>query len=676
MNKLTFDTDKWIPVPLTTKAQKEKGLNGSEGCQWPLGITRDREDGKLCFLSVDVTKPYKSTDGGKTWRSIGKGLDCGGNVCVEIDPNNKNHLLTLGVACRQTSGLFSSWDAGESWHKTFTALVDGHRDYRQQIVFDATTYDEQRKASKICYWSRAGQEPNSCMVHPALYKSTDCGETWTELDNSARFGDCNIAINDLNGWLYIGGKCGLWRSKDKGESFEQLNDKYIIWLHTVYTHPEYLYFTTNDGLYLSTDCGDSFTKIESDTFPTVNPKFLSVNPANTDIMLVTDEQVFCYKKQWKEAQYYSHDGGKTWEECATDLTDATIPMCGRAHPAAWSPDGKDVITLGGDFVMKSTDGGKSFFVSNEGFNAICIGSDMSINPNNEKCICLPCQDYNGFYSSDGGDTWTYINWFESTWGGMTYGGYCWDDKQVCVGYSPDHWAGARIGGKLEIAITRDGGKTIEHTGHMVKGLRRCMSVLGDDDTIFFGEWKTTDKGHTWTQLVDEKGELIIEGVVAHDYSSQRIFAINNTTLLQSYDKGESWEEITNLAVRPESVCYDHVNDIFYVAMDTHLYKIEKDRSVWEVLCGIYPVHRVAIYPDNTNIIYVTGSSWLTGGCDTVSRSIDGGKNWVVLTAGCPERDTGFVPAGAKDIIIRRDTKEVYVNLPCRGLWKIPIPQID
>jgi len=57
--------------------------------------------------------PYKSNDGGQTWRSIKNGIiDDSDIFAINLDPRNPNHIIAS--AC---SGIYETTDAGESWHK-------------------------------------------------------------------------------------------------------------------------------------------------------------------------------------------------------------------------------------------------------------------------------------------------------------------------------------------------------------------------------------------------------------------------------------------------------------------------------------------------------------------------------------------------------------------------------
>ena len=57
--------------------------------------------------------PYKSTDGGRTWRSIKNGIiDDSDIFAIDIDPRDPNHIIAS--AC---SGIYETRTAGDSWRK-------------------------------------------------------------------------------------------------------------------------------------------------------------------------------------------------------------------------------------------------------------------------------------------------------------------------------------------------------------------------------------------------------------------------------------------------------------------------------------------------------------------------------------------------------------------------------
>ena len=80
---------------------------------------------------------YKSTDGGKTWIKITKGLPEGelGRIALAISPSNPKHLLSI-VEAKETN-LYASADGGESWSKeASTQNVEARPFYFSTIAFD------------------------------------------------------------------------------------------------------------------------------------------------------------------------------------------------------------------------------------------------------------------------------------------------------------------------------------------------------------------------------------------------------------------------------------------------------------------------------------------------------------------------------------------------------------
>lgn len=70
---------------------------------------------------------------------------------------------------------------------------------------------------------------------------------------------------------------------------------------------------------------------------------------------------------------------------------------------------------------------------------------------NPQIMYFISQDYNGAITTDGGNTWKYINLAQHFWGGFAYGGYE-ASEQVMWGGVSESW-----NGKKQLCITYDGG---------------------------------------------------------------------------------------------------------------------------------------------------------------------------------------------------------------------------
>jgi photosystem II stability/assembly factor-like uncharacterized protein len=70
---------------------------------------------------------FKTTNGGRTWKKLTKGLptDDMGRAGLEVDPKNPNRVYALIDAKRHEAGFFRSDDAGESWTRIGRMVREG-----------------------------------------------------------------------------------------------------------------------------------------------------------------------------------------------------------------------------------------------------------------------------------------------------------------------------------------------------------------------------------------------------------------------------------------------------------------------------------------------------------------------------------------------------------------------
>jgi photosystem II stability/assembly factor-like uncharacterized protein len=205
---------------------------------------------------------YKTTDGGKTWRQVLPGSDRAGAVNVVMDPQNPNVLLA------------STWDA---WRTPYTMNSGG---------------------------------PGS-----RLFRSTDGGETWTDISRntglpSGTLGKIGMAISPVDPkryWAIVeAAEGGLFRSDDAGATWERVNDsrawRQRAWYYShVYADPK-----NRDAVYVlnvnfgkSTDGGKTFTTLRA---PHSDHHDLWIAPDDPNRMINANDG----------GGTVSTDGGKTW----------------------------------------------------------------------------------------------------------------------------------------------------------------------------------------------------------------------------------------------------------------------------------------------------------------------------------------------------------------------------
>ena len=322
--------------------------------------------------------------------------------------------------------------------------------------------------------------------------------------------------------------------------------------------------------------------------------------------------------------------------------------------------------------MRSEDGAKTFQWGGNGYNGSCTTS-ISHNVNNPNYMALGNQDYNGCYSLDAGKTWTYVNWSGNTWGGYSYGGYVVDETHL-VALKAGSWHGDRI-----IAYTTDAGKTINTTEYVVK-IPTIYGAYGKNDIVFAGQYRSTDKGVTWSEM---KG---CNGVYTHN-DEGALFGVNEEgKIVRSDDYGVTWTEVGSVAEVVKQMVYDfdgkrllvlaNKNVVYSVSeTDGKATLIYSFAQTKDITGDNMDIRDIAVDPENTNCFFVCNARGVYASATGVLRTMDGGKTW----ANCARN----IGDGSKGTQAGRDishldvnplTRELFTAGACRGVYKMALPK--
>lgn len=243
---------------------------------------------------------WKTIDGGKTWKSMG--LEDSRRIPrIRIDPENPDvvYAAVLGhlFGPSQQRGIYKSVDGGETWKRTLfvneeVGACDLTIDPNNARILYASTW----RILRTPYSLESGGE--GC----GLWKSTDGGETWNEITRrpglpKGTVGIIGVTVSPVDSdrvWAIIeADDGGLFRSSNGGESWTRVNDERKLrqraWYYSrIYADPENIdgIYCVNVRFWSSSDGGKTFSSIRT---PHGDHHDLWIDPENPNHFIIADD---------------------------------------------------------------------------------------------------------------------------------------------------------------------------------------------------------------------------------------------------------------------------------------------------------------------------------------------------------------------------------------------------
>jgi photosystem II stability/assembly factor-like uncharacterized protein len=539
-------------------------------------LAADPRDPRRIYLGTADGIVYRSDDGGMKWRRLSPGFPHRGASLDEIvvDPRSGAVLVGYWDVAGNGGGIARSDDGG----KTFT-MLPGIAGQSVRALAQAASNPDVLVAGTI----------------GGVFRSVDFGKTWQRIspEDQAELKNVeSVAVDPASpDVVYVGTWHLPWKTSDGGANWElihtgMIDDSDVFTMTVDRWSSRKVYATACSGIYRSADGAGKWTRIRGIPASSRRTRSFAQSPDNQDVFYAGTT----------EGLWISEDGTATWRQATPKsvVVNSVLAQVG----------GLLLLGTDGAGVLRSSDGGRSWFTSNQGFSERFV-SRIVFDPAGRRVLT-------------------------GIWGDRNHGG-------VFTAPSPlGPWT--RIGPGLE--------------GREVLSLAVSGSQIlaGTDDGLFL----SSDPAAPWRRL-----PTLVGGVDLHPrvtdvvaLSDQVLLAASLQGILRSVDGGATWRRPSLGMWGPASSLAVSGRTLGLVLASTPLgfFKSVDGGDRWVLVSrglGSTEAHTIAFVPSDDRMVYATSTRGLF-------RSKDQGATWSQVTGGIPYTDiTGLA--------IRPDGRTLYAS---------------
>ncbi len=497
---------------------------------------------------------YKTTDAGKTWKEITKGLpELKGKMGVSISPANPNIVYIAIDALGEKAGVYRSDDAGESF---------------KQTTNDATTY------ARSWYYMHIIADPNDedevWVMNSFAMKSIDGGKTFTGIMGShvdhhdlwINPNNSNIMINANDGGgsvTYNGGKTwSTLMNQPTGQFYRAITDN---------QYPYRVYSGQQDNSTIAID-----SRVVDDGIGEMHWDVMRAGESST-VALDPDNPRYVYSTYFaSNFVEWDRDIDNTrmvrpYPERVTGEQPKNLKY--RANwngPVIVSPHNPNVIYYGSQYMMKSSDRGVTWDVISEDLTR----NDKEHQGKGGKPISneqITAESYNNLFNIEESPVKEGVIWVGS------------DDGLVHVTQDGGNsWTNVTPKGLKESIIN-----VVEPSPH--DAATAYIAVAGYKLNDFTPHiYKTNNYGNSWEKIVNGlPGDTFARSVREDPDRKGLLYAGTETGVFVSFNDGKLWLSLQNNL--PEVP----ITDLRVKRQD--LVVATQGRALW-ILDDLTPLHQI------------------------------------------------------------------------------------
>ncbi len=519
---------------------------------------------------------YKTSDGGRTWTSSLFINQDTGVVDLAMDPGDSNTLYAAAYEVRRDrfaggdpdkgwgpgSAIYKTTDAGRSWRKLTRGLPDGPLgrigldvsaslpSVVYAIVQTPSTVPRETEAGPL----RTTPEGKKTLKDGGVFRSDDRGETWTWVNaiDPRPFYHSQIRVDPANEHhLYVLGS-PIAESLDGGRTFHNQTWNIHVDHHALWIDPRdsrHMINGNDGGIYMTWDGGVSwdfqnqmsvsqFYSVDVDMRrpyyiyggvqdycswggPSATRKSVGIQVSDWYKVQTGDGfQVRVDPTDYTIVYAESQNGGLVRHDLKSGRNTSIKPVAPYAKPAYrfnWetpivvSSHDPKTLYVGGNYVFKSTDRGDSWTIVSPELPSAKEGtiSVLGESPKDAAVLYAGTDDGNVFVTRDAGANWKNIT---AKFPGMP--GRRWVSRAVASRYDA-------------------GTAYVAFDGHR-----------DDDFAVYL--FKTTNHGDTWTSIAGDLPRGAPVRVIREDVRNPKLwFAGTERAAYLSIDGGVHWLPLTN-----------------------------------------------------------------------------------------------------------------------------------
>jgi photosystem II stability/assembly factor-like uncharacterized protein len=608
----------------------------------------------ILFLASTYDGIYKSEDSGNSWVKVNQGLETKQIETLVISPISSEVVLTTGIE----KGLYKTTDGGKNWSKILDDKITAINFFPQQD-------------NKILVGDQNGN----------IYLSSDQGKNWSKISNVQNGGAITVIAFSpdfsVDNTLLIGTqKAGIYQSKNEGKTWTEISkDITDPWIKDIEFSPQYnqdstlFAITWSEAIFASHDQGKTWQQHSQGIIKDNQANDLKL-PHFNDLVFAGDNLLI----GGFNGLFQSTDAGNTWQEIET-LSLGTITAL------AISPNYKNDNTLaivtyvGMPYI--SQDQGETWTVTNKGLELPRFTLSFDNNHNNHNKYQDQEQDPRRFfdvafspnYSSDktifATTLWTKIIKTTNQGKGWNIISLPQEVRGMTIVPSPNFATDKTVfvGTQQDLIFkSTDGGQTFSFSGKVGSHFSNDPFSLvispnfAEDKTVYAsgneGIYKSIDGGkkETW-QAITQNTPLAklgnIQLAISPNYKADQTLIVGtNEGLYITRDSGNSWDKFTNTPydenayIEGVAISPNYQNDqTFITSIRGHgLYKTVDDGKTFihlgndNIALGkMNSVPSAGMSVQFSPNYAQDDSLYGFGSASTqVYRSLDGGKTWDIL----------------------------------------------